>query len=220
MFVERVKQKMKYVPNCISIARILMIPFFCLSLLGGNYVAALIILAVSGISDCFDGYIARKYNAITVLGKWLDPIGDKLTLVAVLVCLWVRLRDHNPFVTPLMFIMIGKELILTIGGLVLRRVSSDILPSQLWGKVATVVFYVTMCLVALLMCIMENGKLLDDIITVLLALNTVTMLYALIRYVVVAIDVLRDKSGAVLENYNKNQNKNILEMVRNDSEDK
>lgn len=210
---------MKHVPNLISAARIIMIPFFCITFLNDQLLAALIILAVSGLSDLFDGYIARKFDAITTLGKWLDPIGDKATLVAVLVCLWVKLHNTNPFVTPLMLIMVGKEVILALGGLVLRGVRKDILPSQIWGKVATVVFYVTMCVVALLLLVMEPGKTLDDVITALLILNAAIMLYALVRYVIVALKVLKDKSGEKLEQYNKNQNKNILEMIRNDSEE-
>lgn len=211
---------MKHVPNCISAARIIMIPFFCIAFLKDEMLAALVILAVSGLSDLVDGYIARKYNAITTLGKWLDPIGDKATLVAVLACLWIKLHDHNPFITPLMLIMVGKEVVLALGGLVLRSVRKDILPSQIWGKVATVVFYVTMCVVALLLFLMQPGKTLDNIITALLILNAAIMLYALVRYVIVALKVLKDKSGEELEQYNKNQNKNILEMIRNDSEDK
>lgn len=70
----------KTIPNIISIVRILLIPIFALLFYKGNTFAAVIILAVSGLSDLIDGKIARKYNQVSNLGKILDPVADKLTV--------------------------------------------------------------------------------------------------------------------------------------------
>ena len=81
------------VPNALSTMRIVLIPFFLYTYLTAQhesqYVAAAVILAVSGLTDTVDGWIARHFNMITQLGKILDPVADKLTLAAVVAALLV-----------------------------------------------------------------------------------------------------------------------------------
>lgn len=71
-----------------------------------------IILIASGISDVLDGYIARKYNMITELGKCLDPIADKLTQFVLLICLLVK----YPMAKITLTIFVVKEIIVTVMG--------------------------------------------------------------------------------------------------------
>lgn len=80
-------------PNKLTIGRIILIPFFILAFyldFTGHYLVALGIFAVAAFTDFLDGYIARKYNLVTDLGKFLDPIADK---VLVLVALTVIIAD-------------------------------------------------------------------------------------------------------------------------------
>ena len=80
-------------PNKLTIGRIILIPFFILAFyldFTGHYLVALGIFAVAAFTDFLDGYIARKYNLVTDLGKFLDPIADK---VSVLVALTVIIAD-------------------------------------------------------------------------------------------------------------------------------
>ena len=83
-------------PNKLTLTRIILIPFFIGALYGlcftGRYFISLGIFAIASITDFFDGYIARKYNMVTDLGKFLDPIADK---VLVLTGLIVLLADPN-----------------------------------------------------------------------------------------------------------------------------
>ena len=67
------------VPNLLSVIRILVIAPFAMFFLQGDILWAVLMLAISGLSDCFDGMIARKFNQVTELGKMLDPLADKLT---------------------------------------------------------------------------------------------------------------------------------------------
>lgn len=67
------------VPNLLSFLRILMVPAFAVLFLRGEYIWSIVILALSGLSDFFDGKIARKFNQVSALGKVLDPVADKLT---------------------------------------------------------------------------------------------------------------------------------------------
>ena len=82
-------------PNKLSLLRILMIPIFCVCFYWNfayNYLVSAIIFIVAACTDFLDGYIARKYNLVTDLGKFLDAIADK---VLVLTALVVFLTDAN-----------------------------------------------------------------------------------------------------------------------------
>ncbi len=76
-------------PNKLSILRILLIPVmvavFYLPMIPYNYVISAGIFAISAFTDFLDGYIARKYNLVTDLGKFLDPIADKILVLSALV---------------------------------------------------------------------------------------------------------------------------------------
>ncbi len=90
------------IPNLLSFLRIILIvPFVCF-FLNENYIMAAIILIISGLTDACDGFIARTFNQITELGKMLDPIADKLTLIAIMVCITI----FSPIVLPVMLVLI------------------------------------------------------------------------------------------------------------------
>ena len=104
------------VPNILSMFRLALIPFFVLSYfsdgMADHYLWAMAIVIVAGMTDVVDGYIARKFNLITSLGKILDPMADKLMQATVLVCLALR----HPLVIPMAAIHLLKELTMLIGG--------------------------------------------------------------------------------------------------------
>ena len=76
-------------PNKISLARIALIPvfiaFYYLTMIPHNYLYATIVFAVAAFTDFLDGYIARKYNLVTDLGKFLDPIADKVLVLTAMI---------------------------------------------------------------------------------------------------------------------------------------
>ena len=138
------------IPNALSLFRIALVPAFAvLYLCSGpdNYLLywALGILVLSGLTDSFDGIIARKFNQITDLGKLLDPIADKLTQVTVVLCLAIR----NTYLIPLLIICVVKELGQSIGGLILLHRGEKIQGAKWYGKVSTFVFYGVMALIVL-----------------------------------------------------------------------
>ena len=71
------------IPNLISLFRIVLIPFILWAYSQNRAILAVGLVAASGATDMVDGYIARRFNQITVLGKVLDPIADKLTQIAL-----------------------------------------------------------------------------------------------------------------------------------------
>jgi cardiolipin synthase (CMP-forming) len=129
------------IPNILSYIRILLIPVFVYIYITANstgdyYVAALIIL-LSGLTDMFDGLIARKFNQITELGKIVDPVADKLTQAAIVGCLMFR----YDYMWILVVLLVVKELFMGINGLILLKKGRKLDGAMWFGKVSTAVFY-------------------------------------------------------------------------------
>ena len=77
--------------NFITVARIFLAPIILILLIFGNYLICLLLFFLAGLTDYFDGYLARKYNAESQLGEILDPIADKILIVFILIGLSVDL---------------------------------------------------------------------------------------------------------------------------------
>ncbi len=122
------------VPNVISAARLLGVPLFLWLLLGPRHdVAAIVVLAVAGFSDWADGVLARRLNQYSRIGELLDPLADRLYILATLIGL--VLRDVIPW--WLAAIIIGRDLLLAGALGVLRRYGYGPLPVHYLGKAAT-----------------------------------------------------------------------------------
>ena len=76
--------------NFITVARIFLAPIILIFLIFGNYLICLLLFFLAGLTDYFDGYLARKYNAESQLGEILDPIADKILIVFILIGLSVE----------------------------------------------------------------------------------------------------------------------------------
>lgn len=137
-----IRGHMKNIPNIISTARILLIPFLLYEIVYGSMTIAAAILFISGVTDMMDGYIARHFDAISDLGKILDPIADKLTQATLCVALCIRFDEYIVF----FILLILKECLMLIfsGYLVKRKIK---LQGAKWcGKLGTIFFYATMFL--------------------------------------------------------------------------
>ncbi len=127
----------KHVPNILTIVRFLLIPLILYFIFTNQYVAAFIMLTVSGLTDVLDGIIARKFDCITNFGKLVDPLADKATQIAILVALTVQ------GIIPLwmLIVVFVKEFAMIAGASFLY--GKEIVVSSRWfGKLATVLFYV------------------------------------------------------------------------------
>jgi len=104
--------------NFITVARILLAPIIFLFLIFGNYLVCIILFFLAGLTDYFDGYLARKYNAESQIGEILDPIADKILIVFLLIGLSVELDSF--LIAFLSSLIIARE----IGIAALRDYSS------------------------------------------------------------------------------------------------
>ena len=126
------------VPNALSLLRLALIPVFLWLVLGPRLdLAAVVVLAVSGITDWADGVIARRTGQTTRLGRLLDPLVDRLTIAATLIGL--ALRDLVPW--WLVGLLAARELLLLALVPALLRRALVALPVHYLGKAATFALY-------------------------------------------------------------------------------
>ena len=133
--------------NKISIFRILLVPVFVVEVLyyaqEGEEIhrlAAILCFAIAAISDGVDGYIARRYNQRSELGAILDPLGDKLLLVAGIVLLSLNNAPHLPRL-PLWLVVtvVSRDALILIGMLVIQHTCDRVaVRPAVVGKIATV----------------------------------------------------------------------------------
>ncbi len=122
------------VPNVLSGIRLLTIPLFAwLALVAEQDAAAALVLALGGITDFFDGMLARRWNQVTRLGQLLDPIADRLSTVTVLVVFLVR--DVVPLWFVALLVLRDAVLAVEMGRLKGRGITG--LPVNFIGKAAT-----------------------------------------------------------------------------------
>lgn len=137
------------IPNMLTTIRFFLIPIFIIlfySDFTNNLLFSLIVFVIAGMTDILDGYIARKFELVTELGKLLDPLADKLMLVGVLICL----TSTNLIQPWILIIIMIKEIVMVIGGIYLYLSHVQVvIPSNKYGKIATVIFYFGICLVLL-----------------------------------------------------------------------
>ena len=136
------------IPNIISFIRILLIPVFGVLFYNGELLWALLILAFSGFTDFIDGKLARKLNQVSELGKMLDPIADKLTQATIAIVYFFTFRNADNETLKLFswvfLLFILKELVMLVGGAFMIAVGIRPGAAEIYGKLATLVFYVVM----------------------------------------------------------------------------
>lgn len=139
------------IPNLLSFIRILLIPVFAYLYYNDMKIEAVAVLAASGLSDMFDGKIARRFNQISALGKILDPVADKLTQITIAVMLLIDFKSaDNKMINAfgwVFLVFLIKEGVMIIGGLVMLLMNIRPGAAEIYGKVATTVFYVGMTLI-------------------------------------------------------------------------
>lgn len=191
------------IPNLLSVIRIILIPVFLVLFLMGSYLAAVIVLGISGLTDLFDGKIARAFNQVSNLGKLLDPIADKLTQITLAIAYFFYFHASDDALLRgaswLFWAFVLKELLMLIGGVLL--LTHDITPQAaiMYGKVATVAYYVVMILLLLFspgFGVFHNWFTLPSVAIIILVLISVVLtIIAFFAYAPDAVRQLRAKKN-------------------------
>ena len=137
------KDQILTLPNLLSIIRLMLIPIivymYCFE---KQYLAAVAIIVISGLTDIADGIIARSFNMVSDFGKILDPIADKLTQITVIIC--ITTHFSNVWILAGMFI--AKEALMLLMGMAAIKKLDSVNSARWYGKANTVVLYAGMIL--------------------------------------------------------------------------
>lgn len=164
------------IPNILTYIRFLLIIPFSYFFLCEAYVEAAICIGISGLTDCFDGMIARKFNQVTAIGKLLDPIADKFTLLAVVICMVI----YIPSVLPALIVLLLKDVLMLLGATDLVKKGLTPPAAKWYGKLGTIVFYISVCIIVFLKAAFNYENYALDIS--LLSVTAFTMIFALYQY--------------------------------------
>lgn len=185
------------IPNVLSIIRIILVAVFCIVYFRpGMLVVALVVLLLSGLSDLLDGYIARRFNQVSDLGKILDPIADKLFQFSTVVCFVIS--GAVPFwAVAVIFV---KEIVMLTGALIYYNKSDVVIPAKWYGKLASSLYFLCF-LTVFFFQIMENSLIVSalahTVINVMFAVTLAVSVGATVGYITLACKIYYGKKKNV-----------------------
>lgn len=143
------KKEILTIPNLLSLFRIVLIPVYLRIYLhadsSDDYTTAAVILAVSCLTDMVDGKIARRFNMITNLGKLLDPMADKLTQLALMICL----SAEHKSIRFLLMLFLVKEFFQFFAMVCTLRQGKALNGALMSGKICTTVLFTSLIIMVL-----------------------------------------------------------------------
>lgn len=164
----------KQIPNILSVIRLLMIPVFVVTYAYSKTVWAAIIYVAAWITDALDGYLARRNNWITDVGKLLDPLADKCMQFAAAICFSV----DNPIFLLVAIPMFVKEISMLLAAIFIMKEKKIVVASNWYGKVATVILF----LCAFTKIIMSGDKAIPALDITLALLMLACMIFSFLMY--------------------------------------
>lgn len=161
-------------PNKLTVLRIILIPFVMFFYLanfipfGIGKILALVIFIVAALTDLLDGQIARKHNIVTNLGKFLDPIADKILTSTVLFMLMADGTIPAPWGVIIVIIIIAREFMVSALR-ILAASKGTVLAADIWGKAKTMVQMIAIPVCMLIPILIESAAFSWAILTVKIA---------------------------------------------------
>ncbi len=150
MIIRDWKKDFFTIPNMLSLFRLLLIPVYVVIYLhadsDADYALAAGILAVSCLTDMVDGKIARHFNMISTIGKFLDPVADKATQFTLAICLGIK----HPILWYLAGFIFFKEGFQLIAGIIAFTKGKMLTGALITGKICTAVLFVSLTLLVLI----------------------------------------------------------------------
>lgn len=177
MFNKSWKKEIFTIPNVLSFFRLALIPVYVVLYLNAEepreFILSAAILAVSCLTDLIDGKIARHFNMMTTLGKFLDPVADKATQFTMIVCLAIR----YPVLWYLIGLFVVKEGFQLIAGALKWRKGKILNRALLSGKICTTVLFTS--LIVMVMIPTLNQKT----VTIVTIVDATFMLISFVHYI-------------------------------------
>ena len=129
------------IPNRLTVFRIALVPVFCILAFIANktgssalYLASGIVFAAASLTDLLDGYLARKLGLVTDLGKFMDPLADKMLTTAALLFM---MREGVCSIAVLVLILSREFAVSGLRMLAASRKESKVISAGIWGKLKT-----------------------------------------------------------------------------------
>jgi cardiolipin synthase len=164
------------VANQLTFLRILLIPAYVLLMVYDYPGTALLVFIAAGLTDALDGFIARRAHQRTSLGAWLDPMADKLMLLAAFLMLtipWTDLTNHMPL--WLTILMISRDVVIIgVVAVVNLAVGPRTFRPSLIGKAATATYIVTAVVFMFFNYRRETSVLVDAVVWLALVLTLIS----------------------------------------------
>jgi cardiolipin synthase len=188
------KDKIITIPNILSLFRLCLIPLIIwLYCVEGKYGWTFLVVVISGLTDVIDGFIARRFNMISDFGKVFDPVADKLTQIAIIVCLLTRFW----YMAIPLAIFLVKEVGMGVVALVAAKKTHTIKGADWHGKVNTVLFFVVMSVH------LAWYNIPPALSFVLICLSTAMMLFSAVMYTIRNSRMLKENSRKKRETENQ-----------------
>lgn len=193
-------------PNKLTILRVLMIPFFVLFFylnFTAHYFVALAVFALAAITDFFDGYLARKYHLVTNLGKFLDPIADKVLVLTAFIILLTKPEVFTANLGDWAFVAAGCGVAIILARETIvsgfRMVAADagiVIAADKIGKYKTATQDFSVVILLIGMAVAEltthvSGAIINYIGLALFAISVILTLWSGVNYIVKNIQVLK-----------------------------
>jgi cardiolipin synthase len=165
--------------NQLTLLRMLLIPAFVILVVYGHFGWALIVFATAGVTDAFDGLIARRSGQKTSLGAWLDPMADKLLLVTTFVVLtWPGLGLANRLPIWLTVLIISRDVVIVLTvAIVNLAIGRRTFRPSIFGKMATATYIVTAVVAMLFNYLRYHSVIVDTLVYASLAITLVSSLH-------------------------------------------
>jgi cardiolipin synthase len=197
MIIKDWKKEIWTIPNLLSLFRLMLIPVYVIVYLNArdnfDYYIAAGILAVSCLTDLIDGKIARHFNMISTVGKILDPLADKVTQFALIICLSMS----YPVLWYLVALFVIKESFQLIAGGINLRKGRMLKGALLSGKICTTILFISLIVMVMI------PQLPDNIVNIIAITDGAFMLISFGNYLFTYFS--RDNKFQALEQSSNNQ---------------
>ena len=180
--------KLNNIPNILTISRLLCCPLWLLLFYFDLYIFCLILIFYSGITDFLDGFLARKYNATSIIGKALDPIADKIFTSTVLITFIVDARANFIVVSA---IIIRELMVSGLRETLSNYNKSSSLEVTFLSKIKTTSQFLAIFILALVPLNISFSNTVNNFGTIFLYVTAILTVYTGYKYVVISIKELK-----------------------------